>query len=434
MKDRNDVLRRISASKGKLKPMLEAYQKLVDGAKTDKGEDRPFNAEETTQHVNLGTEINAINAELQADQAALRGIDLNNSSDDRTAELLGLSGRDKLPQASEAYFDAFLEFGRGGFTNEAYKAAFSGTDFKNLSTVSPSTGGVLIPTELEKTILFEAFSESPLLSISNVRMTNIIHGQIPFMGTVGVLGPRKEMEPYVLSEPALSVKAIDIYNYGGIFPISQELMEDADGLDAAFREVWGEAYSETIEEYGWKGATGQTAFTDQAGNAATITLAGRVCPGILPSSTGIIPAVANGSPTAVTADDIIKLKQAVKPSARNKGVYVFSTDFETKALLLKDTAGNPLWRPNLVAGQPAMLNGSPYYVSDRLDAVAASKTPALFGNFKKAHDIVIRKGLTVKRSDHFYFGNGAIAIACDVRWGSLVKYKNLIARLNTPAS
>lgn len=432
--DRNDLLRAIALTTAALTPLLTQYEDVVKGAKNEAGEARPFNHEEWTKHEALGKEINNLSNQLASHRAALKAIDLSNDADERTAQHLGLSNVSKLPNSGEAYMDAFGEFVRGGCSKEAAKNAFSGPEFANLSTVSPSTGGVLIPTEIEKAILFEAFAESPLLSLSEVMMTSSIHTQIPFMGTIGLLAPRKEMEAYLKTEPDLSVKAIDIFNYGGLFPISQELMDDAEGLTAAFSTVFGNAFAETVEEYGLKGTGGQTAFVDQAGDAATVTLSGRVCPGILTQSTGIVPAVANGATTAITADDIIKLKQVVKPTARTRGVYLVGTDFETKALLLKDSTGQPIWRPNLIAGQPSMLNGSPYHVSDRLDAVAASKTPALFGDFKRGHQIKIRKGLVIGTSGHYLFGNGAIAVKGDVRWGALVKYKNYIGRLNTPAS
>lgn len=313
-------------------------------------------------------------------------------------------------------------------------SAFDADSLRNLSTLTGPQGGVLIPTVLEKAILLEAFSQSPLLVMSTVQMTTILKSQIPFMGPIGLLAPRREMEVYLKTEPALSVKSVDIFNFGGMFPISQELMADAEGLDSAFVQVWAEALAETVEEYGLKGTSGTTAFFDQAGSAATVTLAGRVPPGILSNGSTIVPIHVNSSATAITADDIINLKQKVKPSARQGGSYLISSDFETKALLLKDTTGAPLWRQNLILGQPSLLNGSEYRVSDRMDAVTASKTPALFGDFKRGHQIVIRKGLTIETSGHYLFGNGAVAVKGDVRMGALVKYANLLARLNTPAS
>ncbi len=430
--DRNDILRSIENRKTELGPKLKAYEDLTKATKGtgEGGKDRAFTAEEWSQHEAIGKDINVLNQGIATDKAALRALDLSNESDDQTAADLGLSDRSKLPQASDEYMDSFLNFARGGFVAQGCNP----DQFKNLSTVSPSTGGVLIPTVIENAILMEALSQSPLLRSSNVVMTRVLKDQMPFIGAIGVMGPRKEAEAYVLTEPALSVKQIDIFNYGGFFPVSQELMEDAEGLNEAFRDVWAEAYAETIEEYGWKGEAGQTAFFNQAGAGITVTLSGRVCPGIRSYDNTVIPVVTAAAATTVATSDIIALKQAVKPAARARGIYMLSGDYETKVLQLKDSDGRPLWQPNLIVGQPAMLNGSAYEVSDRLSAVAASSNPAFYGDFKRAHQVHIRKGLTVKTSGHYLFGNGMIAMAADCRWGAGVKYKNFLARLNQAAA
>ncbi|MDB6078748.1 MAG: phage major capsid protein family [Akkermansiaceae bacterium] len=429
--DRNDLLRRIKATKDKLEPLLDAYKKLV--AKTEGtgegGANRGFNAEETAEHLKLGKEINAFNNEIMADQAMLRALDLKNTEDDTTAIALNLGDRSRLPQASDEYREAFLNFGRGGFTDAAARTAFA-----NLTTVSPSTGGVLIPTILETNIFMEAAKLSVLLDISTVTFTTTIHNQQPFVGDIGLLAPRKEAEAYLRNDPVLTSKQVDIYNFGGMFPVSQELLEDAPQLESTFTRLWSRSYALTVEEYGLKGTGGQTAFFDQAGNAVTVTLAGRVCPGILTADSSTIPVVVGSSATGISTDDVIKVKQAADPSVRGSGIYLMSGDAETKILLLKDADGRPLWQPTLVAGQPSLLNGSPYRVSSKMDPVAASKTPLMFGDFKAAHEIRIRKNLTVKRSEHYLFGNGMIAIAADTRWGAIVGLMGLIARLNTPAS
>ncbi len=426
--DRNDILRSIENRKADLTPVLGEYEALIKLTKGtgEGGKDRPFTAEETTKHVALGTRINAINQGLATDKGMLKALDLSNEADDKTAVELNLPGRDKLPQATDEYFDRFKNFALGGFTGQGMEP----DQFKALTTVSPSTGGVLIPTVIEQGILMEAAALCPLLRISNVQMTNTIHGQIPFMGEIGVLAPRKEAEAYAGYDPALSAKLIDIYNYGGLFPVSQELMDDAEGLNAAFTEVWGRAYAQTIEEYGWKGTGGQTAFLNQAGGALTVTLAGRVCPGIRTLNSTIVPVVVAAGAAAVAYDDVVKLKQAVTAEARAGGIYVISGDFETKALTLKDADGRPIWAPGMVAGQPASLNGSNYEVSSKLDAATTGLNPAFFGNFKQGHRIAVRKGLTIKTSGHYLFGNGMIAVAGDVRWGAMVKYNAYIARLN----
>jgi HK97 family phage major capsid protein len=430
--DRNDILRSIENHKSGLAPLLSEYEDLTKATKGkgEGGKDRPFTAEEWEKHKNLGVSINQLNQAIGTDRAMLKALNLSEASDDQTADDLGYSDRSKLPHATDEYMEAFLAFGRGGFTGQGLDPE----RFKNLTTVAPSTGGVLIPTVLETEILMEAAAQCPLLRISQVEMTSILKDQIPFMGDLGVMGPRKEAEAYVMSEPALTVKQVDIFNYGGFFGVSQELMEDAPQLQAAFKEAWGRSYALTVEEYGWKGTAGQTAFTNQAGSGVTITLAGRVCPGIRSFDNTVIPIVVAGSVAGASTDDLIKLRQAIDPEVRSGSTYVLSADYETKALLLKDTTGRPIWQPNIIVGQPSTLNGLPYEVSSRLDAAAASANSAFCGNFKRGHKIVIRKGLIVKTSGHYLFGNGMIAVAGDARWGATVKYKNYIARLNHPAS
>lgn len=428
--DRNDILRSIENHKSGLAPLLSAYEDLTKATKGkgEGGKDRPFTAEEWSTHEALGRDINQLNQAIATDRAMLKALNLSEASDDDTASKLGLSDRSKLPAATDEYMDNFLKFAQGGFDHRAVAHDV----YQNLTTVAPSTGGVLIPTIIEQNILMEALSQSPLMSISDVTFTSSLHTQVPFIGSIGVLAPRKEAEAYLKTEPTLSVKSIDIYNYGGMFPVSQEMMADADGLESAFKMVWAEAFAETVEEYGLKGTAGFTAFIDQAGAAAPVTLAGRVCPGILSQGAGIVPVVVAAAAGSTSADDVIKLKQGVKPVARRDGRYLISNEFETNCLLLKDTTGQPIWRPNLIAGQPSTLNGSPYDVTDRLGAVATGLTPALYGNFKRGHEIKIRKGLTVKKSEHYLFGNGMIAVAADVRWGAMIRFAKYIARLNQP--
>lgn len=432
--DKNDLIRRIEAKKKELAPKLTAYQELTDGAVDENNKPRAFTAEEFEKHERIGTEVNALNAEITVAQAMLKALRFSDAEDEKTAESYNLSGADKLPQASEEYKNDFCDFLRNGAKDGSkLYGHFAGGNFQNLEGTSPSTGTVLIPTILERTIMQEAAARSPLMMVSRVINIATRKNQIPFIGDIGVLAPRGEAESYVKTEPAMAAKVLDIFNFGGLFPVSMELIEDADGLEAMFGPVFGRALAETVEEYGLKGTGGKTAFTDLAGDAVTLTITGKVPPGILTLGTGIVPSVAAGAVAAVSYDDVVKLKQGVESQAARRGVYLLAKAFETAALLLKDTTGRPLWTPSMSVGQPATLNGSNYYVSDRLAAPGASAVSALFGDFANAHTIAIKKGLTVKTSDHFYFGNNMRAVAADVRMGALVGYNQSIAKLAHPA-
>jgi len=147
-----------------------------------------------------------------------------------------------------------------------------------------------------------------------------------------------------------------------------------------------------------------------------------------------VPVTTAAATAAVTYDELVATKQAVNPVADNSASWIISRELETAVLQMKDSQGRPLWQPSVLAGTPNTLLGRPYDLSSRLGALAASATPALFGDFRSAHQIDVKKDLFVKSSEHFYFGSGMIAYAADLRFGALVTMEKLISKLNMAAS
>lgn len=83
---------------------------------------------------------------------------------------------------------------------------------------------------------------------------------------------------------------------------------------------------------------------------------------------GVFTASDNGVPTsrdvetaesALTADDIIKVKMSLKPSYRRNARWVMSTEILTDCLLLKDKNDQYMWRPGMRDGDPDTLLGLP---------------------------------------------------------------------------
>ena len=72
------------------------------------------------------------------------------------------------------------------------------------------------------------------------------------------------------------------------------------------------------------------------------------------------------------------------PGAGGMVGYLVSRSLEKTMRGFKDSQNRPLWRPSIRMGLPNEYNGYPYRKSQQLEAVAAGKTPALFGNFSFA--------------------------------------------------
>ena len=66
----------------------------------------------------------------------------------------------------------------------------------------------------------------------------------------------------------------------------------------------------------------------------------------------------------------------------------------------KDTTGQYIWQPSLVAGQPPTLLGFPLYECEDLPDVAAGSHSIAFGDFAKGYLIVDRADVRVLRDPY----------------------------------
>ena len=124
---------------------------------------------------------------------------------------------------------------------------------------------------------------------------------------------------------------------------------------------------------------------------------------------GAIGAINSGAAAAITADGLIDLVYDL-PSAFTANAR-FAMNRKTMGAIrkLKDTEGNYLWQPSLIAGQPSTLLGFPVQDVAAIPDVAANAIAALFGDFKQTYTVYDRKGVRVLRDPftnkpyvHFY--------------------------------
>lgn len=82
--------------------------------------------------------------------------------------------------------------------------------------------------------------------------------------------------------------------------------------------------------------------------------------GILPASATNASALTKG----IQSDDLITVKQKLRPGYKKNAVWVFHPDVLTDILLLKDNNGQYLWRPGLTQGQGDTILGLPIIESE----------------------------------------------------------------------
>ncbi len=137
------------------------------------------------------------------------------------------------------------------------------------------------------------------------------------------------------------------------------------------------------ERMGYKfGVTQEKAF--MTGNGAEKPL------GLFTASNSGIPTSrdvsADNTTTAITANNLIRVKRSLKPQYRSRAVWVYHPDAMTQVELLKDTNGQYLWRMGLTGEAPDTLLGRPiiesYYAPNTF---TTGQYVGLFGDMSFYH-------------------------------------------------
>lgn len=126
---------------------------------------------------------------------------------------------------------------------------------------------------------------------------------------------------------------------------------------------------------------------------------------------GTVEQVAMGAAAALTADGFIKVKYALKEYYLNRGTWLMNRDAVAKAMLLKNGAGDYIWKPGMLASDPSStLLGAPIRMAADMPVVAANALSVAYGDWAEAYQIVDRLGITVIRDPYtkkpfteFYF-------------------------------
>lgn len=201
------------------------------------------------------------------------------------------------------------------------------------------------------------------------------------------------------SDPTTSAVTLGAYKVGVLVQVSRELLDD-EGFDVqGFVASQAGMLIGIAVDTAYVAGTGTTQPTGFAG-AATAALTAATGVG---STTGL---PTSGSVTG--ADVLVELYHSVIPQYRPRASWVMHDSTVKVIRKLKDTTGQYLWQPALVAGQPDTLLGRPVYPDPHMDAIGATKIPIAFGDFK-GYFIRDVTPLRFERSDEYAFGTDLIS-------------------------
>jgi HK97 family phage major capsid protein len=111
----------------------------------------------------------------------------------------------------------------------------------------------------------------------------------------------------------------------------------------------------------------------------------------------VVTGVSGGFAATNPSDNLIDLLYAPKVAYRQNGRFLMNRRTASVVRKFKDTQGQYLWQPALVAGQPESLLGYPVEIAEDVDNIAANSFSVAFGDFKRGYLIVDRIGTRVLR-------------------------------------
>lgn len=144
-----------------------------------------------------------------------------------------------------------------------------------------------------------------------------------------------------------------------------------------------------------------------------------------------------GSSTAITSDEVIRLKDKVKDAFQNNAIWIMSPATRTALRLLKDEVGRYLLQDDITSTFGTVLLGKPVYVTDNMGDMEAGATAIYYGDMS---------GLATKFSEDMniqvlrekYATQHAIGVVGWLEFDSKIEDAQKIARLvmagNTPSA
>ena len=290
--------------------------------------------------------------------------------------------------ASASYKQAFWNAIRNKhYTSAVQNALQVGTD---------TEGGYLVPDEFERQLIEALEEENVFRTLATVITTASGDRKIPIVSDKGEASWIDEEGAFPLSDDTFGQKSLGAYKVGTALKVSTELLNDsAFDLEAYISREFGRRLGTKEEEAFWVGdgkskPTGIFNTTDGA-------------------ETGVTAASAS-----VTFDDMLELYYSLKSPYRKKATWAMN-DATVKALRkVKDTTGQYIWQPSVVAGVPDMIMNRPYVTSSYIPALASGKTGIAFGDFSY-YWIGDRQGITFKRLDELFSMTGQVGFLASKR-------------------
>lgn len=309
--------------------------------------DAEVNKRELTE--DEAAELAEIRDDVKRIKEALKiGDELDDSKDKQPKQEPTPAGGEPKPTQEQQDTRAFENYIRGRIIHE------------RTGELTKTDNGAVIPTTIAQQIIKKVYDVSPILEKSqkyNVKGKL----QIPYYDTTDggiTVAYATEFTPLTSSNGKFKNITIDGFLAGALSKISNSLINNSQFDIVSFVvNQMGEDIARFIEHELLIGTEGKVEGLSKLTNSVTAA-----------------------AQAAITADEVVKLKDSIKDVYQNNAIWVMSPATRTALRLLKGSDGHYLLQDDITAEFGSTLLGKPVYVSDNMPNIAKGATAIYYGD------------------------------------------------------
>lgn len=274
---------------------------------------------------------------------------------------------------------------------------------KAVTIGTPGAGGYAVPEEISRRIHEKLLDVSPVRQVARVvqvstsdykELVDVLGDEY---GWVGETDTRSETGTPSLAEVVPTMGEIYAYPKASEHSLDDMFFSVEDWLvrraTRSFAKGEGLAFisgNGTNKPTGFLNGTPVTAGDEDSPARAFGTLQ-YVASG---NATGF-GALSTTSPEHYPADVFLDAEYALKAGYRSNAVWMMNKSTLGLVRKFKDSEGNYIWSPGMIAGQPSTINGYNVVEAEDMPDVGANAFPVAFGDFEEGYLIADRVGMRI---------------------------------------
>lgn len=282
-------------------------------------------------------------------------------------------------------------------------------DFRTLSKLTTGAGGNLVPTSFYNRLMAHLIEVSSILQ-AGATVLNTSSGeaiQVPKTTAHSTATLTAEASALTASDPAFGQASLGAYKYGVLIQVSRELIDDS-GVDL-------EGYLAMQAGRALGNALGADLITGN-GTAKPTGILNNTTLGVTGPS-GVSGGLGATSATANQGGDLLfDLFYSVIAPYRASSSAGWLVKDSTMAVLrkIKDTTGNYMFQPSMVAGTPDTLVGKSVYTDPFMPTIATGAKSIVFGDLSQ-YFVRLAGGVRFERSDEYAFNTDLVTFRALLR-------------------